>query len=192
MKRRYIYLLFFLCALMTQGLYAFGSREQEEKGAKDSIHTEENRRISLVLVASSPADQGNLGNYLAGEASLFLFQEFSVNDASVQISSKRRFSMPVESRKNIDLPGVPLALEYEIDIVPSTALSYRKIRELEVVFPAKELIASGRVRLQPGRKALLEAAADAGLDSGLIRIKNMDYNRKGDITCLVEIARRAD
>jgi len=185
-------LIVLLVLVISQELFAFGSREKEGEAVKEGRLQEESRSISLVLVASDPADQGSLGKYLAGEAALFLFQKYSLSSRAIKITSQRRFSMPVESRKKIDLAGIPLAVEYKIELVPSTVLSYRRVKEFEVVFPAKELIASGRVRLQPGRKALLEAAADAGLESGLIRIKNMDYNRKGDITCLVEIARRAD
>ncbi len=192
MKRQYIYLLLILCALMTQGLYAFGSKEKEETGVKDSVQMEERRRISLVLVASSPADQGSIASSLAGEASLFLFQEYVVSGTAVKISSGRRFSMPVESRKKIELSGIPLAVEYELELIPSASRAYRKVRELEVVFPAKELISSGRVRLQPGRRALLDAAGKSGMNAGLIRIKRMEYNRRGDITSIVEIGRPAD
>ena len=192
MKRTYIYLLLVLCALMTQGLFAFGSKEKEETGLKDSVQTEEKRRISLVLVSSSPADQGSIAGSLAGEASLFLFQEYTVSETGVKISSSRRFSMPVESRKQIGLSGVPLAVEYELELIPSAPRAYRMVRELEVVFPAEELVSSGRVRLQPGRRALLEAAKKSGMNTGLIRIKSMEYKRRGDIVSLVEIARSAD
>ncbi|WP_319561778.1 hypothetical protein [Marispirochaeta sp.] len=188
--RRYLVVVLIFCAI-TNGLFAFGSREMGEKGAEDAVRTEEQRRISLILVSANPSDQTLFRSFLAEEASLFLFQEFSTSGKAVKISSNRRFSMPVEERKKIDIPGVPLAMEYQIELSPAAPVSYHLVQANKVVFSAEKLIAPGRVRLQPGRKALLTAATDSGISSGLIRIKSLTSDRKGNIAAVVEIARAA-
>lgn len=189
--RRFLIIIMILCAA-AQGLFAFGSREKEEKGAEKSIAAEVQRRISLILVSANASDQTLFRSNLAEEASLFLFQEFSTSGNAVNISSKRKFSMPVEERKELDLPGIPLAMEYHLELIPAARTRYHLVKESKVVFSAGELIVSGRVRLQPGRSALLKAAADSGISSGLIRIKSLTADHKGNITAAVEIAKAAE
>ena len=193
MRRPYLYVLVLLCfAAGTQSLFAFGSREKDERGEGSEVQTEESRKISLILIGAGSTDQTAMRNLLAGEASLFLYQEYTVSDTRVQVTSNRRFSMPVEKRQKIDLSGIPLAVEYQIELDPAVPVSYRKVQELDVAFSAKELISADRVRLQPGRSTLIKAAGDAELTSGLIRIKSLTYNRKGEILSRVEIAQKLE
>jgi len=175
-----------ILVLLPAAGWTLGKKEAPGKG---EILTEEKREIVFYMLMEDPAGaQVSAGIRPEAGGLYHLYQDVRMSDGAVRIASSREFSLPVTGKKLLDPVGTIGIVRYEAEIVPLDPLSYRKSGEAEFSFSADELIDGGRVRMQPGQKALIDAARAAGVDRTLMRVRKISLDRDGIFSGTVDIA----
>jgi hypothetical protein len=189
MKKSYINIAAAAVLLMLPLLdaAALGGRE---KPAEGSVLTEEaSREIEVYVVHPAPGSGSGIGvPRPQGQAVWYLFQEVQLSGGAVQLRGSRQLSGPILTREQLPLDGDFQMTRFAMKVEPAAQVSYRNPRTVEVDVAADELIASGRIVLQPAQRALLTAARKSKSDGALMRVRAMSPDGTGGWTALVEIA----
>lgn len=175
-----------ILVLLPAAGWTLGKKEAPGKG---EILTEEKREIVFYMLMEDPAGAQVSAGIRPEAAGLYhLYQEVRVSEGAVRIASNREFSLPITKKKILDPVGTIGIVRYEAGLEPLDPLRYRKTGEEEFSFSVDELISGDRVRMQPGQKALIDAARAAGVDRALMRVEKMSFDRDGIFSGTVEIA----
>ncbi|MGC9311644.1 MAG: hypothetical protein ACP5IA_03050 [Sediminispirochaetaceae bacterium] len=179
-----------ILVLLPAAGWTMGKKEAPGKGV---IQTEEERKIVFYMLLEDPAGAQVSAGIRPEAAGLYhLFQDVRVSGGAVRIASSRELSLPIAEKKILDPVGAIGIERYEAELVPLDPLRYRKKWEAEFSFSVDELISGGRVRMQPGQKALIDAARAAGVDGALMRVEKISFDRDGIFSGIVEIAEPAE